>query len=85
MPPDGKTDWALGAYFHLEREWKRQLSDFSIPGNHIDSFPARGRRAVAAKRPNAPVDCLVSLRPFHVVKKVAGCIRTSRLQFYFIA
>jgi predicted nucleotidyltransferase len=25
MPPDGKTDWALGAFFALESEWKREL------------------------------------------------------------
>ena len=25
MPPDGKHDWALGAYFALETEWKQQL------------------------------------------------------------
>ncbi len=25
MPPDGKTDWALGAYFAFESEWKQQL------------------------------------------------------------
>jgi hypothetical protein len=25
MPPNGKHDWALGNYFALESEWKRQL------------------------------------------------------------
>jgi predicted nucleotidyltransferase len=25
MPPDGKHNWALGAFFHLESEWKQQL------------------------------------------------------------
>jgi predicted nucleotidyltransferase len=26
MSGDGKTDWALGAYFALESEWKQQLA-----------------------------------------------------------
>src|ERR1700675_3702293 len=25
MPPNGKHDWALGNYFALESEWKREL------------------------------------------------------------
>ena len=25
MPGDGRTDWAMGNYFALEGEWKRQL------------------------------------------------------------
>ncbi len=25
MPPVGKTDWALGAYFDFESEWKQQF------------------------------------------------------------
>ena len=33
MSPDGKHDWALGAYFDLEREWKAQLK--AIVGRHI--------------------------------------------------
>jgi hypothetical protein len=27
MPPKGKHDWALGNYFALESEWKRQLEE----------------------------------------------------------
>jgi predicted nucleotidyltransferase len=44
-PPVGKHDWALGAYFSLEREWKVQLTaiverDVSlgviVPGTEAD-------------------------------------------------
>jgi predicted nucleotidyltransferase len=33
MPPDGKHDWALGAYFSLELEWKAQLK--AIVERHV--------------------------------------------------
>jgi predicted nucleotidyltransferase len=31
MPSDGRTDWALGNYFALECEWKRQLKAIVAP------------------------------------------------------
>jgi hypothetical protein len=37
MPADGKHDWALGAYFHLEREWKQQLK--AIVGRNVSLEP----------------------------------------------
>jgi predicted nucleotidyltransferase len=37
MPPDGKTDWALGAYFALETEWKQQLQ--AIVGHDVSIEP----------------------------------------------
>ena len=37
MPPDGKHDWALGAYFALESEWKRQLE--AIVGRDVSIEP----------------------------------------------
>jgi predicted nucleotidyltransferase len=37
MPPDGKHDWALGAYFALETEWKRQLQ--AIVGRDVSIEP----------------------------------------------
>jgi predicted nucleotidyltransferase len=51
MPPVGKTDWALGAYFDFESEWKQQLKaiverDVSIeplvPGTEDDVRLRRG-------------------------------------------
>jgi predicted nucleotidyltransferase len=33
MPAKGKHDWALGAYFDFESEWKRQLEE--IVGRHV--------------------------------------------------
>jgi predicted nucleotidyltransferase len=37
MPGDGKTDWALGAYFALESEWKQQLQ--AIVGRAVSIAP----------------------------------------------
>lgn len=37
MPPDGKHDWALGAYFALETEWKQQLQ--AIVGRDVSIEP----------------------------------------------
>jgi hypothetical protein len=37
MPPDGKNDWALGAYFALETEWKQQLQ--TIVGRQVSIEP----------------------------------------------
>ena len=37
MPPDGKTDWALGAYYRFDREWKQQLE--AIVGRHVSLEP----------------------------------------------
>lgn len=37
MPADGKTDWALGAYFALSSTWKRQLE--TIVGRHVSLEP----------------------------------------------
>lgn len=46
MPSEGDHDWALGAYLHLESEWRRQLKaivqrDVSIavivPGEDADT------------------------------------------------
>jgi predicted nucleotidyltransferase len=31
MPGDGRTDWALGNYFALEGDWKRQLKATVAP------------------------------------------------------
>jgi predicted nucleotidyltransferase len=33
MPAVGNTDWALGSYFALDREWKHQLE--AIVGRHV--------------------------------------------------
>jgi predicted nucleotidyltransferase len=37
MPPVGKHDWALGNYFALESEWKRQLE--AIVGRDVSIEP----------------------------------------------
>jgi predicted nucleotidyltransferase len=37
MPPDGKTNWALGNYFAFESEWKRQLE--AIVGRAVSIEP----------------------------------------------
>jgi predicted nucleotidyltransferase len=37
MPPKGKHDWALGNYFALESEWKRQLEE--IVGRRVSLQP----------------------------------------------
>jgi hypothetical protein len=37
MPPKGKHDWALGNYFALESEWKRQLEE--IVGRQVSLQP----------------------------------------------
>jgi predicted nucleotidyltransferase len=37
MPAKGKHDWALGAYFALESEWKRQLE--AIVGRRVSIEP----------------------------------------------
>jgi predicted nucleotidyltransferase len=37
MPPDGKHDWALGAYFALETEWKQQPQ--AIVGRDVSLEP----------------------------------------------
>jgi predicted nucleotidyltransferase len=37
IPPDGKHNWALGAYFHYESEWKRQLE--AIVGRAVSIGP----------------------------------------------
>jgi hypothetical protein len=37
MPAKGKHDWALGAYFDFESEWKRQLEE--IVGRHVGLEP----------------------------------------------
>jgi predicted nucleotidyltransferase len=37
MPPDGKTNGALGAYFCFESEWKRQLE--AIVGRAVSIEP----------------------------------------------
>lgn len=37
MPPDGKHDWALGAYFALETEWMQQLQ--AIVGRDVSIEP----------------------------------------------
>lgn len=33
MPPTGTHDWALGNYFALNREWRRELE--AIVGHHV--------------------------------------------------
>jgi hypothetical protein len=33
-PPDGKTNWALGAYGQYQDEWKQQVKD--ICGRKVD-------------------------------------------------
>jgi predicted nucleotidyltransferase len=37
MPPKGKDDWALGQYFALSSEWKRELR--SIVRRHVSLEP----------------------------------------------
>jgi uncharacterized protein len=37
MPPEGKTDWALGNYFCFESQWKRQLE--AIVGRAVSIEP----------------------------------------------
>ncbi len=33
MPPNGKHDWALGNYFALKDEWRRELE--AVVGRHV--------------------------------------------------
>jgi predicted nucleotidyltransferase len=48
MPPDGKTDWAFGAYVALDKEWRQQLE--AIVGRHVSLEPYV---------PNSPIDVVI--------------------------
>jgi predicted nucleotidyltransferase len=62
MPPDGKHDWALGNYFRLESELKRELEAIvgravsiepSVPGENSD-VRVRHEGAFVGTRLTAP-------------------------------
>jgi hypothetical protein len=37
MPPNGKHNWALGAFAYLKDEWRRELE--AIVGRHVSLEP----------------------------------------------
>jgi predicted nucleotidyltransferase len=64
MPAAGKHDWALGAFYALESEWKAELEAIAgchvsvvamVPGTQAE-LVVRGTGALLWKRPDMPAN-----------------------------